>query len=69
MAEEKVMISIDGELQEAKGEVLEQLLQARKDVQTELERIENEQMAKAAQKAVILERLGLTEEELKVVLS
>jgi hypothetical protein len=28
-----------------------------------------EQVAKAEQKAVILERLGLTEEELKVVLS
>lgn len=38
-------------------------------VQAYINSYQNELDAKAAQKAAILERLGLTEEELKVVLS
>ncbi len=44
-----------------------------KEVQDEIIRLEqaqeNEQVVKATQKAAILERLGLTEDELRVVLS
>ncbi len=69
MATEKIMIGIDDHVTELKGAELEAFLADRAAVQAEQEARKTEQAAKAVEKAAILERLGLTEDELKVVLS
>jgi hypothetical protein len=65
----KVFIQIDDERIELKGAELEAFLSDRAAMQIEREAYEAELAAKAAEKTAILERLGLTEDELKVVLS
>ncbi len=64
---DKITIQENGKTKEAKGEVLEQLLQAQADAQAEQSRIEAEQKAKeeARQSAMDkLKKLGLTDEEI-----
>ena len=53
---------------ELTGEALEAFLAQREADNAERQAFEAELAAKAEQKAAILERLGLTEDELKVVL-
>jgi hypothetical protein len=65
---EKIFIQIDNERIELTGEALETFLAQREADNAERQAFETEQVAKAEQKAAILERLGLTEDELKVVL-
>lgn len=66
---EQIFIQIDNEVIELEGAELKAFLEQRaKDQAAEAAR-QAEFDAKAAQKAAILERLGLTEDELKVVLS
>jgi hypothetical protein len=69
MTTEKIFVQIDNERIELKGAELEAFLADRAAMQIKKEAYEAELAAKAAQKVVILERLGLTEDELKVVLS
>lgn len=69
MINEKIFVQIDDERIELKGAELETFLADRAAAQTKKEAYEAEQAAKAVEKAAILERLGLTEDELKVVLS
>jgi hypothetical protein len=69
MTTEKIFVQIDDERIELKGAELETFLTDRAASQIKKEAYEAELAAKAAEKAVILERLGLTEEELKTVLS
>jgi|688.fasta_scaffold564099_3 hypothetical protein len=65
----KVKIQIGDEVIELTGAELEAFLADRAAMQAEQEAFEAEQVAKAEQKQAILERLGLTEDELKVVLN
>jgi hypothetical protein len=68
MAKDKIMISIDGELQEAKGEVLEQI---QKD-QAEAAILEAEYKAKQDSRESAIKKLaeiaGLTKDELNAIL-
>ena len=67
--EEQIFIYIDSERIELTGADKEAFLAQREADNAELKAFETEQAAKAEQKAAILERLGLTEDELKVVLN
>jgi hypothetical protein len=67
--EEQIFIYIDNERIELTGADKEAFLAQREADNAEQETREAEQAAKAAEKEAILERLGLTEDELKVVLS
>jgi hypothetical protein len=69
MATEKIYIQIDNDKIELTGADKEAFLAQREADNAEREAREAEQAAKAEQKAAILERLGLTEDELKVVLN
>ena len=69
MTTEKIMIGIDDQVIELKGADKEAFLAQREADNAERQAFEAEQAAKAEQKAAILERLGLTEDELKVVLN
>jgi hypothetical protein len=69
MTTEKIFVQIDDERIELKGAELEAFLADRAASQIKKEAYEAELAAKAAEKTAILERLGLTEDELKVVLS
>ena len=69
MATEKIFIGINDTVIELTGADKEAFLAQREADNAEREAREAEQVAKAEQKAAILERLGLTEDELKVVLS
>ena len=69
MPSEKIMIGIDDQVIELTGADKEAFLADRAAIQAEQEAREAEQAIKAVEKAAILERLGLTEDELKVVLS
>ena len=62
---EIVYVNEDGVNRKA---TVEEIVQIKKD-EAEWEQRQAEQVVKAEQKAAILERLGLTEDELKVVLS
>ena len=66
---EKIFIGIDDQVIELTGADKEAFLAQREADNAEQEAREAEQAAKAVEKAAILERLGLTEDELKVVLS
>jgi hypothetical protein len=65
----KLFITEDGERIEATGEVLQQIL----DTQAEFENMrlvkEAEELAKAEAKAALLERLGITADEAKLLLA
>lgn len=66
-ATEKIYIHIDGKRVEAKGQALENLLQAQAEAQAEQSRIEAEQQAKeAARESAMakLKALGLTDDEI-----
>ena len=66
---EIILIQDGNEVIELTGADKETFLAQREADNAEQEARETEQAAKAEQKAAILERLGLTEDELKVVLS
>jgi predicted Ser/Thr protein kinase len=66
---ETIKIGIGDEVIELTGAELEAFLAQREADNAERETRKAEQAAKAVEKAAILERLGLTEDELKVVLS
>ena len=65
----KIIVGIDDQRIELTGAELEAFLAQREADNAEREAREAEQAAKAEQKQTILERLGLTEDELKVVLN
>ena len=68
---DKIYIGINNKRVEAKGEVLENLLQAQAEAQAEQSRIEAEQQAKEATKESALAKLaalGLTEDEAKAIM-
>ena len=69
MATEKIIIGIDDQRIELTGAELEAFLADRATAQAEQDARKTEQVAKATQKTAILQRLGLTEDELKVVLN
>jgi hypothetical protein len=69
MTTEKIMIGIDDQVIELKGADKEAFIAQREADNAELKAFKAEQAAKAEQKAAILKRLGLTEDELKVVLN
>jgi hypothetical protein len=69
MTTEQIFIGIDDQRIELTGADKETFLAQREADNAEREAREAEQVAKAEQKAAILERLGLTEDELKVVLN
>jgi regulator of protease activity HflC (stomatin/prohibitin superfamily) len=65
---DKIYIGIDNKRIEAKGEVLESLLQAQAEAQAEQSRIEAEQQAKANAKQSAMNKLkalGLTDNEIE----
>ena len=66
---EQIFIQNDNQRIELTGADKEAFLADRALMHAEQEAFEAEQAAKAEQKAAILERLGLTEDELKVVLN
>ena len=68
MTNEQIFIQNGDQRIELIGAELEAFLAQREADNAEREAREAEQVAKAEQKAAILERLGLTEDELKVVL-
>lgn len=68
MADDKIYIGIDDEIVEAKGEVLESLLEYRAKVRERVEAQQAEAEQKALARLQILERLGLTEDEAKILL-
>jgi hypothetical protein len=66
---DKIFIGIDDQKIEAKGAQLEYVLQAQADGQAEVDRIEQEQLAKrVARESVLikLQALGFTAEEVQV---
>ena len=69
MTTEQIFIGVDDQVIELTGADKEAFIAQREADNAELKAFEAEQAAKAEQKAAILERLGLTEDELKVVLN
>jgi len=69
MTIEQIFIGIDDQRIELTGADKEAFLAQREADNAERQAYETELAAKAAQKAAILQRLGLTEDELKVVLN
>ena len=68
---EKIFIQVDGKKQEAKGEVLEQILKDRAEYEQAQRLIEAEQTAKAEAKASAMAKLaalGLSEEEVQAII-
>lgn len=69
MATEKIIVGIDDQVIELIGTDKEAFLEQRVKDQAEFAARQVEQESKAAQKTTILERIGLTEEELQIVLN
>jgi hypothetical protein len=69
MKTEKIYIAIDDERIEATGQELQDILDYRAKKKLNKEALEAEAQAKASAKAALLERLGLTEDEAKLLLS
>ena len=70
VTDNKIYIQVDNERQEAKGEVLEKLLQAQEEAQRQNDLFKAEQDAKAAAKESALTKLqalGLSEAEAKQI--
>jgi hypothetical protein len=68
---DKIYVLIDGKKQEAKDEILEQLLQAQAEAQEAQRLFEAEQTAKAEAKASAMAKLaalGLSEEEVQAII-
>jgi hypothetical protein len=66
--QEQIFVHRDGERIELIGAELETFLEQRAKDRIEIAAQQAEQENNAAQKAAILERIGLTEEELQIVL-
>jgi negative regulator of sigma E activity len=60
---------VDGETVTLENEALDELLAAQNSVNAKLEAEKAEAQAKATQKAALLERLGITEDEAKLLLA
>lgn len=69
MTKEKIYIGVDNERIEATGKVLEQILSDKEIYIQEKLKKETEIQAKATAKAALLERLGITEAEAKLLLA
>jgi hypothetical protein len=69
MKTEKIYIGIDDERVEATGQELQDILDYRAKKKLNKEALKAEAEAKAEAKAALLERLGLTEDEAKLLLS
>lgn len=66
---EKIYVNVNGENIEATGELLEQLLSQRKQYADDQIVKTAEAEAKATAKSALLAKLGLTEDEAKLLLS
>ena len=66
---EKIIICVDNEHIEAKGEVLKQILLDRENFEKREIAKAAEAEAKATAKAALLDRLGITADEAKLLLS
>ena len=69
MTTEKIYITVDDERIEATGEVLEQILLDRENAKQRQIAEAAEAEAKAQAKVALLERLGITEDEAKLLLA
>ena len=69
MTTEKMYIGIDNQVIEAKGEVLANLLAEIEEMKAKKAAAEAAIAEKATAKAALLERLGITEAEAKLLLS
>ena len=65
----KIYVTIDGETVEATGEILEEILQFQAEEKAKTLAKENEEKVKAKAKAELLDRLGITAEEAKLLLA
>jgi len=65
----KIFVNVDGVDIEAKGEVLQEILDYRAKWKAEADAKLAEAEAKAEAKTALLERLGITEDEAKLLLS
>jgi len=64
-----LMALVDGETVKLEGEALEQLLAGQKSATDKLNAEKTEAEAKATQKAALLERLGISEDEARLLLA
>ena len=69
MTKEKIYIQIDDEKIEATGEILKEILDRREKAKLLKESQAAEAQAKAQAKAELLERLGITADEAKLLLA
>jgi len=69
MQTEKIIVSNKNGQRELEGQELEDFLTDRAKMQAEVKAIEAEAEAKAQAKAALLERLGITADEAKLLLS
>jgi hypothetical protein len=69
MTTEKIYVGIDDERIEATGQMLQDILDYRAAKKLNKEALEAEAEAKATAKVELLERLGITEDEAKLLLS
>jgi hypothetical protein len=69
MTTEKIFITVDDERIEATGSVLEQILLDRENAKQRQIAEASEAALKAEAKAALLERLGITEDEAKLLLA
>jgi hypothetical protein len=69
MTTEKIYIAIDDERIEATGQALQDILDYRANKKSHKEAVEAEAQAKATAKAALLDRLDITADEAKLLLS
>ena len=65
----KIYVGIDNEKVEATGEVLEQILKDREELEQKRALIAQQEADALAAKTALLERLGITAEEAKLLVS
>ena len=65
----KIYVGIDNEKVEATGEVLEQILKDREELEQKSALIAQQEADALAAKTALLERLGITAEEAKLLVS
>jgi hypothetical protein len=65
----KIFVNVDGVDIEATGQVLQDILEYQAKCKAEADAREAEAQVKAAAKAALLDRLGITEAEAKLLLS
>lgn len=68
MTTQKILIGIDDQIVEAKGEVLANLLLEIEEIKANQLALEEKETAKETDKIAILARLGITAEEAKLLL-